>query len=116
MSLLHDFAVPCVLMEKKRVPDGAGGWITDWTEGAEFENFQYLDTSMEARRAQQEGVKSLYSALVQRDFPLDYGDAFKDKNTGLTYRVTSNPDEKKSPKSSTFDLKYFTVERFSLPQ
>lgn len=116
MSLLTDFAVPCALMEKKRVPDGAGGYITTWTEGAEFENYQYLDTSMEARRAQQEGVKSLYSALVQRDFPLDYGDAFKDKNTGLTYRVTSNPDEKKAPQSSTFDLKYFTVERYSLPQ
>ena len=70
----------------------------------------------QARRAQQEGVKSLYSALVQSVFPLDYGDAFKDKNTGLTYRVTSNPDEKKAPKSSTFDLKYFTVERWSLPQ
>lgn len=116
MSLLTDFAVPCVLMEKKRVPDGAGGWMTTWTEGAEFENYQYLDTSMEARRAQQEGVKSLYSALVQRDFPLDYGDAFKDKNTGLIYRVTSNPDEKKAPQSSTFDLKYFTVERWALTQ
>lgn len=116
MSLLNDFAVPCVLMEKKRVPDGEGGYITTWEEGAEFENFQYLDTSMEARRAEQEGVKSLYSALVQRDFHLDYGDAFKDKNTGLTYRVTSNPDEKKAPQSSTFDLKYFTVERWVLPQ
>ena len=116
MSLLTDFAVPCVLMEKKRVPDGAGGYITEWTEGAEFENYQYLDTSMEARRAQQEGVKSLYSALVQRDFPLDYGDAFKGKNTGLTYRVTSNPDEKKAPQSSTFDLKYFAVERWALTQ
>lgn len=116
MSLLTDFAVPCVLMEKKRVPDGAGGYITEWTAGAEFENYQYLDTSMEARRAEQEGVKSLYSALVQRDFPLDYGDAFKDKNTGLTYRVTSNPDEKKAPQSSTFDLKYFTVERWALTQ
>lgn len=116
MSLLTDFAVPCILMEKRRVPDGAGGYMTTWEEGAEFENYQYLDTSMEARRAQQEGVKSLYSALVQRDFPLEYGDAFRDKNTGLTYRVTSNPDEKKAPQSSTFDLKYFTVERWSLPQ
>ena len=114
--LPEEFAIPCVLMEKKRVPDGAGGYITTWTEGAEFENYQYLDTSMEARRAQQEGVKSLYSALVQRDFPLEHGDAFRDKNTGLTYRVTSNPDEKKAPQSSTFDLKYFTVERWSLPQ
>ena len=37
MSLLTDFAVPCVLMEKRRVPDGAGGYITTWEEGAEFE-------------------------------------------------------------------------------
>ena len=116
MNLLQEFAVPCVLMEKRRVPDGAGGYITTWEEGAEFESFRYLDTSMEARRAQQEGMKSLYSALVQRDFPLEYGHAFKDKTTGLTYRVTSNPDEKKAPKSSTFDLKYFTVERWALPQ
>lgn len=26
MSLLDDFARSCVLMEKKRVPDGAGGY------------------------------------------------------------------------------------------
>jgi len=42
MSLLTDFAVPCVLMEKRRVPDGAGGYLTTWEEGAEVENFQYL--------------------------------------------------------------------------
>lgn len=113
-SLLDDYAIPCVLMEKKRIPDGAGGYMTEWTEGMKFSNYQYLDTSMEARRAEQEGVKSLYSALVDRDFPLEYGDAFKDLNTGLTYRVTSNPDDKKAPASSTFDLKYFTVERWNL--
>ena len=53
MNLLQEFAVPCVLMEKRRVPDGAGGYITTGEEGAEFESFRYLDTSMEARRAQQ---------------------------------------------------------------
>lgn len=115
MSLLDDYAISCVLMEKRRVPDGAGGYMTEWADGLKFENYQYLDTSMEARRAEQEGVKSLYSALVDRDFPLEYGDAFKDLNTGLTYRVTSNPDDKKAPQSSTFDLKYFTVERWNLP-
>lgn len=114
MSLLDDYAIPCVLMEKKRVDDGEGGYTTEWSEGVEFMNYQYLDTSMEARRAEKEGVKSLYSALVKRDFPLEYGDVFKDKNTGATYRVTSHPDEKQAPKSSTFDLKYFTVERWAM--
>ena len=50
-------------MEKRRVPDGAGGYITTWEEGAEVESFRYLDTSMEARRAQQEGMKELFDRM-----------------------------------------------------
>lgn len=70
---------------------------------------------MEARRAEKEGVTSTYSILVDRDFPLEYNDYFKDKTTGNTYRVTSDPEEKKAPKSSSFDLKFFTAERKELP-
>ena len=116
MSLLDDFARPCVLMEKTRVPDGEGGYTLDWTEGATFKNYQALDTSMEARRAEKEGVTSVYSALVDKALPIEYGDYFKDTGTGLTYRVTSNPSEKESPKSATFVLKYFTAERRELPK
>ena len=115
MSLLDDFAQPCVLMEKKRVTSSEGGWTTTWEEGAKFVNYPYLDTSMEARRAEKEGVTSTYSILVDRDFPLEYNDYFKDKTTGNTYRVTSDPEEKKAPKSSSFDLKFFTAERKELP-
>lgn len=115
MSLLNDFARPCVMMEKTREPDGAGGWLTTWTEGVSFENYQALDTSMEARRAEKEGVTSVYSALVRKDLPIEYNDVFKDTLTGLTFRVTSNPDEKQAPKSASFALKFFTAERWALP-
>lgn len=102
-------------MEKTRTPDGAGGYITAWTEGAEFLNYQALDTSMEARRAEKEGVTSLYSALVNRDVPIEYNDFFRDRDTGETYRVTSEPKDKQAPKSASFALKYFTAERKALP-
>lgn len=114
MSLMDDFARPCVLMEKKRVQDGAGGYIVEWMEGAEFTNYQALDTSMEARRAEKEGVTSRYSALVNKAVPIEYNDVFKDKTTGETYRVTSNPADKEAPKSSALQLKYFTAERWAL--
>jgi hypothetical protein len=116
MSLLDDFARLCVLLEKKRRPDGESGYITEWTEGVEFQNYQALDTSMEARRAEKEGVTSVYSALVDKALPIEYGDYFKDVETGVTYRVTSNPSEKEAPKSATFALKFFTAERKALPE
>lgn len=115
MSLLDDFARKCVLMEKKRSPSDEGGWVTEWVEGATFNNYQALDTSMEARRAEKEGVTSLYSALVDKSVPIEYNDYFKDLTTGQTYRVTSNPEEKEAPKSASFSLKYFTAERRALP-
>ena len=114
MSLLNDFARTCILLEKNRTPDGAGGYETTWINGAEFLNYQALDTSMEARRAEKEGVTSVYSALVNKAVPIEYGDYFRDKTTGDTYRVTSNPEERSAPKSARpmiQGLKFFTVER-----
>ena len=116
MRLLDDFARPCVLMERKGVPDGEGGEKTAWADGTPFTNYQALNTSMEARRAEKEGVTSVYSALVDKSLRIEYGDYFKDIGTGLTYRVLSNPSEKDSPKSATFALKYFTAERKELPK
>lgn len=111
MSLLDDFARPCVLLEKSRQADGEGGYITTWEDGVEFLNYQALDTSMEARIAEKEGVTSAYSALVNQNVPIEYNDYFRDTTTGETYRVTSDPKDKQSPKSATFSLKYFTAER-----
>ena len=115
MSLLDDFARTCVVMEKSRQPDGESGYITTWSEGLEFTNYQALDTSMQARIAEKQGVTSVYSALVRSDLPIENNDYFKDKTTGLTYRVTSNPEDKVAPKSASFALKYFTAERKELP-
>lgn len=118
MSLFEDFGRTCVLMEKTRVPDGEGGYLTTWKPGVEFLDFMSLDTSMEARRAEKEGVTSVYSVLVKKDVPLEYGDYFRDVESGTTYRVTSNPQEREAPKSAGPTIKtlmYFTAERKELP-
>lgn len=115
MSLLQDYQRPCVLMEKVREPDGAGGYLTEWTEGILFFNHQALNTSMEARIAEKQGVTSLYTVLVEKTVPIEYGDYYKDMETGQTFHVTSNPEEKQAPASSTLPMKYFTAERKALP-
>ena len=119
MSLLDAFARKCVLLEKTRTPDGAGGYDVTWTQGARFLIYQALDTSMEARRAEKEGVTSVYSALVSKAVPIEYNDYFQDETTLATYRVTSNPEEREAPKSagvSIRTLKFFTYERKELPK
>ena len=119
MSLLDSYSRECVLMEKKRTLSPEGGWKTEWSEGLIFQNHQALDTSMEARRAEKDGVTSVYSALVEKSFPIEYNDYFRDTSTGNTYRVTSNPEERAAPRSAgptVRALKFFTAERKELPK
>ena len=98
---------------------GGYSYTTACEEGAEFLNYQSLDTSMEARKAEKDGVTSVYSALVNQRVPIEYNDYFRDTETGITYRVTSNPEEKAAPRSAGATvraLKFFTAERKELPK
>lgn len=112
--LLDDYGRKCILLEKTNVPDGFGGYETVWKDGIEFQNYQALESSMEARIAEKQGVTSVYNALVSKSVPIEYHSVFRDTTTGETYRVTSDPSDKQAPKSASFDLKFFTAERWAL--
>ena len=80
MSLLDYYLNnTCVLMEKKRTPDGEGGWATEWAQGAEFDAAIILDTSMQSRIAEKEGVTSVYTITTRRANPLSQA-AFRWRN------------------------------------
>ena len=119
MSLLDDFGAKCVLLDRKRTPDGEGGYTTVWTDGIEFLNYSALDNSMQARVAEAQGVKSVYTVLVKKDIPIEFGDFYRDVQTGATYCVTSRPQEKEAPKSASAllrSMKSFTAERKELQE
>ena len=114
MSLLDDFSHSCIIMDKLTKPDGEGGYATEWREGEEFANFVALDSSLEARQAEAQGVTSVYTGIVRKDVPIEYGSVYKDLTTGAYFRVTSRPEEKKAPASASQmlnGLKSFTAER-----
>lgn len=114
MSLLDNVARHCVMMKKTSVPDGAGGFLVQWNEDMEFLNYMALDTNREYTPADKQEDAYTFSALVSKETPIGYNDVFKDIETGKCYRVTSDPDEKQAPQSSTLRLKFFKVERWVL--
>ena len=65
MSLLTQAMEDVVMLEKKRVPDGEGGFTTDWAEGVQFKAAISFDSSMQARTAEKQGVTSLYTVTVR---------------------------------------------------
>lgn len=114
MSLLLDALEPCIMLDKTTTPDGYGGFIPAWKEGAEFKAAIVFNTSLEARRAQAEGVKSLYTVTTSRGTMLEYHDVFRRARDGKVFRVTSDGDDKYTPNSAALDMRQVTAEEWSL--
>ena len=112
MSLLTESMEKCVFLDKKRVPDGEGGYIVKWEEGVEFQASIVFDTSMEARTAEKAGVTSLYTVSTPRNTVLEYHDVFKRISDNKVFRVTSDGDDKHTPNRATFQISQVTAEEY----
>lgn len=114
MNLLQEYMEPCRLIEKKRVPDGEGGFTTSWADGIEFQAAVVCDTSMQARAAEKQGVTSLYTVTCGTNARLEYHDVFRRLSDGKIFRVTSDGDDVQTPKRATFQFSQVTAEEWEL--
>ena len=114
MSLLSDAMEECVMLNKVTQPDGYGGYIVTYVDGVTFNAAFTFDTSIEARRASQEGVRSLYTITTNRQMTLEYHDVLRRVRDGKIFRVTSDGDDKYTPKAATLDMRQVTAEEWSV--
>jgi hypothetical protein len=114
MSLLSEAMDKCVMLDKTTVDDGYGGFKPSYIEGASFNAAVVFDTSIEARVADKQGVSSLYTVTTNRNITLEYHDTFKRMKDGKIFRVTSDGDDKYTPKSATLDMRQVTAEEFQI--
>ena len=104
----------CIMIDKTTVDDGYGGYDVIYQEGAEFQAAIVFDTSMQARTADAQGVKSLYTVTTSKALTLEYHDIFKRIRDGKVFRVTSDGDDKFTPQSATLDMRQVTAEEWRL--
>lgn len=114
MSLLTESFENCVLYDRKTVADGVGGYISSFTEGAEFAAAISLDVSMQARTAAKQGVTALYTVTTRKAMNLQYHDIFKCVSDGKIFRVTSDGDDKKTPRSAGLNMRCVSAEEWTL--
>lgn len=114
MSLLDSFKDTYIIMERTRVPDGEGGFTTQWSDGATIDLAIRHDSTIEARKAEAEGVTSTYTFLAPINCGLEFHDVLKRVSDGVIFRITSNSGDEYTPNSSSLKLTSFTAERWML--
>lgn len=116
MSLLSEAFEPCIMIDKTTRRDGYGGVETVWVDGAEIDAAIVLDSSMQAKIAEQQGVTALYTITTSRSINLQYHDVIRRVSDGKIFRVTSDGDDKKTPASATLDMRQVSAEEWTLPK
>lgn len=116
MSLIEDFQEKCTLIEKKRVPDGEGGYYTAWVDGAPFKAAIMLDTSTQATIAERQGMARIYRVTTPKNAILGYHDVFRRESDKQVFRVTSDGKDVQTPKNSEITpFSQVTAEPWELP-
>lgn len=115
MSLLTEQMETCVMLGKTTAPDGYGGYVSRYVDGAPFIAAITFDTSMEARVAERQGVTGMYTVTTGKEVILEYHDVFRRIDDEKIFRVTSDGDDKHTPASASLNMRQVTAEEWELP-
>ena len=113
-SLVANFMERCTMLEKKRLPDGQGGFKTGWTDAGPFMAAVVKDNTLAALVAEKQGVTEVYTVTSPSGVGLEFHDVFRRDSDGEIFRVTSNSIDSRPPASATFAFEQVTAERWEL--
>lgn len=113
--LVYESMTDVVMMDKKRIPDGEGGFISSgWIEGVQFRAAISHDASTTAKIAESQGVTSLYTVTIPKNAELSFHDVFKRLSDGKIFRVTSDSDDMVTPDIASFEFRQVSAEEWQL--
>ena len=109
-GLVGNFMARCTMLEKKRIPDGQGGFTTGWADAGPFMAAVVKDNTL----AEKQGVTEVYTVTTPTGVGLEFHDVFRRDSDGATFRVTSNAIDSRPPAAATFAFEQVTAERWEL--
>ncbi len=114
MSLLDEAFEKFTILNKQIAPDGYGGVTTEYVNGATIQGAIVYDGSNQAKVAQAMGVTALYTLTVRKDIVLDYHDILRREKDGQIFRLTTDSDDLKTPKSAGLNMRQYQAEEWIL--
>lgn len=115
MSLLDEAFETYIILNKVTDDDGYGGVTTRWVEGARIQVAEQFNNSIEAKKAEAQGVTSVYTLTTRKDINLQYHDVLRRIRDGKIFRITSDGDDLYTPASASLNMRNVSAEEWSLP-
>ena len=114
MTLFETMMEDLVFMDRKTRSDGMGGFVSGWSEGAVIKGAVGKDNTLEARIAEQEGMKQVYTITTYGNVKLQFHDVLKRISDGKIFRVTGENKDNVSPAVASFSMAQVSAEEWVL--
>ena len=116
MSLLDEYKEEFAFMDKSHTRDSEGNPLVTWTQSeATFKAAIRFDSSVQAKRAQAEGVEDLYTIVTGREVDLEFNDVVKRLGDGTTFRVTTSGKDNHTPASAGLNMRAVSAKLWAIP-
>ena len=110
MSLLDERMEDFVVLDKITAPDGYGGTIVSYRDGAVFPAVATQLQSQQLEVAYQDGQKRIYAIYFKPIAALEKGMRIKRARDGLTFTISASPDPNQTSTFSGIPLLRTTME------
>lgn len=114
MRLIDGMMDECRILNHIREDDPYGSEVDRWEPGTRFKATIIKDTTTQAVIAEREGVKEIFTVVVNKGFALNFHDVFERLSDGQIFRVTSNVKDSEAPEASTVKIAKVTAEKWEL--
>lgn len=103
-EMLRSYAKEFCFVDKIRKPDGAGGYIPTWVDGAKFTAIVKHDQTIEAQIAEKTEDIGTYTFIVSKKVSLEDKDVIKRLEDGKIFLITGDSKDKTTPEMSELDM------------
>lgn len=115
MSLLLEQTEPFTIMDKTTIANSYGGYDTVYVPGAVINAALYVMSSQEILAAQASQSQARYVILTSRAVNLQHHDVLKRNSDGKVFRLTTDGDDDKTPRSAGLDIRKHEAEEWTIP-
>lgn len=116
MSFFYDAFNDFYIKNRSVISDGEGGTVTVWQNGAVVKMALDLGNAEERRIADASKLQTVFTATFPINTPVKYDDYLESVDTGVIYRITSDPKDNKTPPEASHQCCYANAIRTELPK
>ena len=114
-TIMKDYQVALVMLDRTTVSDGFGGFDTAWVEGAGFTAVLTQPQSGSAEIAQAITEKKKYTLVTGTNITLRKDDYFRRVSDGKNFVVLKDNFDRLAPEDSTLQMRVTSAEEAELP-